>query len=167
MKAKADDAEFVQEKHVRAAHEERERDRVYEVTADLGNHGMMVLATVMYHDLQGECPIGRSDLCPTYQRLARDVLESANGSPSVADYLKKMSRLGLLDRQESYEWPGESGFVYGLEKVDYEMIVQILGNSTLAGVSDDRQTLLPTDLVDAFTSLARENPNQTTVDAFE
>lgn len=167
MKAKKDDESVVREKHIRAAHEEHERDRVYEVTADLGDHEMMVLAAVMYHDLQDECPIGRNDLYPTYQRFARDVLESANGSRSVADYLKKMSQLGLLRRQDSYQGPGESGFVYGLEKVDYEMIVQILGDATPAGISDDGQTLLPTDLVNAFESLADGNPDQTTVNSFE
>lgn len=167
MKVKKEDESVVREKHIRAAHEEHERDRVYEVTADLGDHEMMVLAAVMYHDLQGDCPIARNDLYPTYQRFARDVLESANGSRSVADYLKKMSQLGLLSRQESYDGPGESGFVYGLEKVDYNMIIQILGNASPTGISDTSQSLLPTDLLEAFESLADGKPDQTTVNSFD
>jgi Cdc6-like AAA superfamily ATPase len=167
MKAKKRGDSVVQEVHIREAHEEHERDRVYEVTEDLGDHEKMVLAGIMYHDFKEDTPIARNDLYPTYQRFSRDVLESANSSRSVADYLKKMSQLGLLHRKDTYEGPGESGFVYSLEKVDYNMIMQVLGNSTPVGLSEDAHNLVPSELMTAFDNLASKKQDQTTVDSWD
>jgi cell division control protein 6 len=167
MKAKKREDSVVQETHIREAHEEHERDRVYEVTEDLADHEKMVLASIMYHDLKEDTPIARNDLYPTYQRFSRDVLESANSSRSVADYLKKMSQLGLLHRKDTYEGPGESGFVYSLEKVDYNMILQVLGNSTPAGLHEDVDTLVPSELMTAFDNLASKEQDQTAIDNWD
>lgn len=167
MKAKKRGDSVVYEEHIREAHEEHERDRVYEVTEDLGDHEKMVLAGIMYHDLNGNIPIARNDIYPTYQRFSRDVLEGANSSRSVADYLKKMSQLGLLHRKDSYEGPGESGFVYSLEKVDYNMVIQVLGNSTPVGLGEDAHDLVPSELMTAFDSLASKEQDQTAADSWD
>ncbi|MFB6187674.1 MAG: Cdc6/Cdc18 family protein [Halobacteriaceae archaeon] len=165
MKAKKQGDSVVREQHVREAHEEHERDRVYEVTADLGDHEKLVLAGVMYHDLKGETPVARAELYPTYQRFSHAVLNDKNGSRRVADYLKRMSQLGLLHRKDVHEGPGESGFVYTLEKVDYDMIMHVLRDSTPVGQSADPDDLVPEELVTAFNELATEDheESQTTV----
>lgn len=151
MKAKRDGSSVVREEHVISAHEEKERDRVYEVTEDLSDQEKIVLAAVMYHDLLDETPITRKDMYQSYQRYSQQILEDTNGSRRVADYLKKMSQLGLLDRRDAYKGPGESGFKYQLDKVDYNMIIQILGDSV---PSTDAENLLPGELIDAFERLA-------------
>jgi cell division control protein 6 len=161
MKAKKQGDSRITEDHIREAHEEYERDRVYEVTEDLSDQEKMVLAAVMYHDLTDETPIERKDLYPTYQRFSRDVLGNTNSSRMVADYLKKMAQLGLLRRKDGYEGPGESGFVYDLEKVDYNMIMQALGPTGLDGESSD---LVPEELATAFNSVTDQ---QTTVESWE
>jgi Cdc6-like AAA superfamily ATPase len=150
MKAKKDEAGTVLPEHVRSAHEEKERDRVYEVTDDLSDQEKLVLAAIMYHDLRSETPISRADLYPTYKRFSGTLLDNSNVPRRVADYLKEMSQLGLVDRQDAYKGPGESGFKYALEKVEYNMIVQILGDTN--PTSGNADNLLPVKLVDTFDS---------------
>ena len=155
MKAKKDDDGVVTPAHVRAAHEEKERDRVYEVTDDLSDQEKLVLASIMYHDLRDETPISRSDLYPTYKRFSGTLLDNSNVPRRVADYLKEMSQLGLIERQDAYKGPGESGFKYELEKVEYNMIFQILGNTSPTSATADN--LLPAELVDTFDQHASES----------
>lgn len=152
MKAKKEDASVVTEAHVRQAHEEKERDRVYEVTNDLSDQEKVVLAAVMYNDLRGETPISRGDMYPTYKRYSGSLLDNSNVPRRVADYLKKMSQLGLLERRDAYKGPGESGFEYSLDKVDYNMIIKVLGEAEPAGGS---LGLLPDELVAAFEQSAQ------------
>ena len=78
-----------------------------------------------------------------------------------------MSQLGLLHRKDTYEGPGESGFVYTLEKVDYNMIMQVLGNSTPVGLGEDAHNLVPSELMTAFDNLASKEQDQTTVDSWD
>ncbi len=148
MKGKKDDNGVVTPEHVRAAYEEKERDRVYEVTDDLSDQEKLVLAAIMYHNLRGETPISRTDLYPTYKRFSGTLLDNSNVPRRVADYLKEMSQLGLIERQDAYKGPGESGFKYDLEKVEYNMIIQILGDTQPTATSYDN--LLPTELIESF-----------------
>jgi cell division control protein 6 len=166
MKAKQDEATVVGEKHIRAAHEEKERDRVYEVTNDLSDQEKLVLAAVMYHDLRAETPISRGDMYPTYKRYSTTLLDNANVPRRVADYLKRMSQLGLLDRRDAYKGPGESGFEYSLDKVDYNMIIKVLGEADPAA---DVDGLLPDELVTAFERSAQtdDDGQQARVNSFE
>ncbi len=147
MKGKKDDG-VVTPEHVRAAYEEKERDRVYEVTDDLSDQEKLVLAAIMYHNLRDETPISRTDLYPTYKRFSGRLLDNSNVPRRVADYLKEMSQLGLIERQDAYKGPGESGFKYDLEKVEYNMIIQILGDTQPTATSYDN--LLPGELIDTF-----------------
>lgn len=167
MKAKKDEDGIVRPEHVRSAHEEKERDRVYEVTDDLSDQEKLVLAAIMYHDLRDETPISRADLYPTYKRFSGVLLDNSNVPRRVADYLKEMSQLGLVDRQDAYKGPGESGFKYALEKVEYSMIVQILGDTN--PTSGGADNLVPPELVDTFDSHATENasPQQAGLDSWE
>ncbi len=164
MKAKKAESTVVTEEHVREAHEEKERDRVYEVTSDLSQQEKMVLAAVMYHDLCGETPLSRSELYPTYKKYSQELLNNSNVPRRVADYLKKMSQLGLLERRDAYQGPGESGFEYSLDKVDYNMIIRILGESEAA----TEGSLLHDNLVTAFENLAESDGEdvQTRFDSF-
>ena len=164
MKAKKNEDPTVGEEHVREAHEEKERDRVYEVTNDLSSQEQLVLAAVTYHDLLGETPISRSDLYPTYQEFSGELLDNTNVPRRVADYLKEMSQLGLLERHDAYKGPGESGFEYDLDKVDYTMVVQTLKDSDPAGPSSN---LLPDALDDALDGVDTSDSDvQTSVDSF-
>ncbi len=147
MKGKKDDG-VVTPEHVRAAYEEKERDRVYEVTDDLSDQEKLVLAAIMYHNLRDETPISRTDLYPTYKRFSGTLLDNSNVPRRVADYLKEMSQLGLIERQDAYKGPGESGFKYDLEKVEYNMIIQILGETQPTATSYDN--LLPSELIETF-----------------
>ena len=167
MKAKQDEEGTVLPEHVRSAHEEKERDRVYEVTDDLSDQEKLVLAAIMYHDLRNETPISRADLYPTYKRFSGTLLDNSNVPRRVADYLKEMSQLGLVDRQDAYKGPGESGFKYALEKVEYNMIIQILGDTNPTSGSADN--LLPAELVDAFDSEATDasSPQQAGLDSWD
>ena len=153
MKAKKQGDTKVMEEHLRIAQEEHERNRVEEVTADLGDHEKLVLAALMYHDLRDEVPIKRQKLYETYRNFADDLLESSNGSRAVAEYLKGMSQLGLLKRGESYGGPGDSGFTYQLEKVDYNLIIDVLKNTEPAGLTEPGLNLLPEQLVDSLANL--------------
>jgi cell division control protein 6 len=166
MKAKKDDETVVSDPHVRKAHEEKERDRVFEVTNDLSSQEKVVLAAVMFHDLRGETPISRGDVYPTYKRYSTSLLDNSNVPRRVADYLKKMSQLGLLERRDAYQGPGESGFEYSLDKVDYNMVIQVLGQAEPAGESS---VLLPDELVTAFEQSAQTDGEveQAHFDAFE
>lgn len=148
MKAKQNEDMVVSTEHVRRAHEEKERDRVYEVTSDLSDQEKLVLAAILYHDLRDETPIARTDLYPTYKSFSGQLLDSSNVPRRVADYLKEMSQLGLLQRHDAYNGPGESGFEYTLDKVTYNMIIQVLGDS--APATDETADLLPKKLVRAF-----------------
>jgi cell division control protein 6 len=152
MKAKKEDTSIVTEAHVRQAHEEKERDRVYEVTNDLSDQEKVVLAAVMYHDLRGETPIPRGEMYPTYKRYSGSLLDNFNVPRRVADYLKKMSQLGLLERRDAYKGPGESGFEYSLDKVDYNIVIKVLGEAEPAGGS---LGLLPDELIAAFEQSAQ------------
>ncbi len=154
MKGKKDDDGIVTPKHVRAAYEEKERDRVYEVTDDLSDQEKLVLAAIMYHNLRGETPISRTELYPTYKRFSGTLLNNSNVPRRVADYLKEMSQLGLIERQDAYKGPGESGFKYDLEKVEYNMIIQILGETQPTATSYDN--LLPTELIESFEEFGSE-----------
>lgn len=168
MKAKKDEEGTVLPEHVRSAHEEKERDRVYEVTDDLSDQEKLVLAAIMYHDLRDETPISRADLYPTYKRFSGTLLDNSNVPRRVADYLKEMSQLGLVDRQDAYKGPGESGFKYDLEKVEYNMIIQILGDTN--PTSGNADNLLPVELVDTFDSQGTEegaSPQQAGLDSWE
>jgi len=160
IKAKKSDETQVTDQHIRQAHEEAERDRVYEVTEDLSEQEKIALAAVMYHDLLDETPIERKDLYPTYRRFAADVLRDSNSSRMVAEYLKKMSQLGLLRRKDSYDGPGESGFVYDLEKVDYDMIMRALGPNA---VEQRDESLVPSELAETFNSMSDQD-GQTSVE---
>ena len=166
MKAKKDDSSVVGEEHVRQAHEEKERDRVYEVTNDLSDQEKVVLAAVMFHDLRGETPISRGDMYPTYKRYSGSLLDNSNVPRRVADYLKKMSQLGLLERRDAYKGPGESGFEYSLDKVDYNMIIKVLGDTEPTVGSAG---LLPDELVTAFEQSAKTDGEgeQVGFDSFE
>jgi orc1/cdc6 family replication initiation protein len=144
VKAKTNGDDIVGEKHIRQANEEKERDRVYEVTSDLDDQQQLVLAAIMYHDLIGETPIARNDLYPTYKQFSGDLLDKTNVPRRVADYLKEMAQLGLLDRRDAYEGPGKSGYKYTLDSVDYNMIIQILSDPS----NSSGATLLPSDLID-------------------
>lgn len=164
MKAKKNEDDVVGEQHVRQAHEEKERDRVYEVTNDLSSQEQLVLAAVMFHDLREETPISRSDLYPTYKRFSGTLLDNSNVPRRVADYLKEMSQLGLLERHDAYKGPGESGFEYDLDKADYQMVIQTLRDSDPTGPGDN---LLPEELIDTFSTLTDDDGDtQTSVDSF-
>lgn len=165
MKTKKQEKTKVTEEHVRQAHEEKERDRVFEVTNDLSQQEKIVLAAIMYHDLRDETPVSRGEMYPTYKKYSQNILHNSNVPRRVADYLKKMSQLGLLERRDAYQGPGESGFEYSLDKVDYNMILQILGDEEPTG---DRQDLFPEELVTAFEQLAPSEGEgeQTRFDSF-
>ncbi len=158
MKGKKDENGIVTPEHVRAAYEEKERDRVYEVTDDLSDQEKLVLAAIMYHNLRGETPISRTDLYPTYKRFSGMLLDNSNVPRRVADYLKEMSQLGLIERQDAYKGPGESGFKYDLEKVEYNMIIQILGETQPTATSYDN--LLPAELIESFEQFSGDNPDK-------
>lgn len=167
MKAKKAETSVVREEHVRDAHEEKERDRVFEVTNDLSDQEKLVLAAIMYHDLRGETPISRGDLYPTYKKYSGEILDNSNVPRRVADYLKEMSQLGLLERQDAYKGPGESGFKYNLDKVNYNMLIQTLGDTdpTTTNVVD----LLPEELIQTYETFAakRENQDQTQINSWD
>lgn len=167
MKAKKAETSVVREEHVRDAHEEKERDRVFEVTNDLSDQEKLVLAAIMYHDLRGETPISRGDLYPTYKKYSGEILDNSNVPRRVADYLKEMSQLGLLERQDAYKGPGESGFKYNLDKVTYNMLIQTLGDTdpTTANVVD----LLPEELIQTYETFAakREDQDQTQINSWD
>lgn len=148
LKAKNCGESTVTEEHVRIANEEKERDRVYEVTNDLDEQEKLVLAAIMYHDLRGETPISRGDLYPTYKRFSGEILEKTNVPRRIADYLKEMSQLGLLERHDAYAGPGESGYKYGLDTVDYDMILQTL-EETGAPITH-MGSLLPAELKEVY-----------------
>ncbi|WP_128225229.1 AAA family ATPase [Halobacteriaceae archaeon SHR40] len=166
MKTKKDESTRVTEEHVRQAHEEKERDRVYEVTNDLSQQEKIVLAAIMYHDLREETPIARGEMYPTYKKYSQSTLDNSNVPRRVADYLKKMSQLGLLDRRDAYQGPGESGFEYSLDKVDYNMIFQILGDEEPTG---EGGSLLPDELITEFKqqSSSGDTNTQTDFDSFD
>jgi len=156
VKAKQAGSELVTEEQIRAAQQEKERDRIREVTLDLSDHEKLVLAAVMYHQLRGETPVprivdnqggGDADdvyLYRTYRRFASDVLDETNKHRRVADYLKKLSQLGLLDRQNAYDGPGEAGFEYSLARADYDLILKVLSDeeSSVTG-----ESLVPNELL--------------------
>lgn len=159
VKAKQAESEIVTEKYIRDAQQEKERDRIREVTLDLSDHEKLVLTAVMYHQLRGETPVPRivdnkegaeSDdvyLYRTYRRFASAVLDEANKHRRVADYLKKLSQLGLLNRRNAYEGPGEAGFEYSLGRADYDLILKVL---TDEGSSVTGESLVPNELLETF-----------------
>jgi cell division control protein 6 len=159
IKAKQAESKVVTEEFVREARDEKERDRIREVTLDLSDHEKVVLGSVMYHQLRGETPVPRvidnkdatsSDeiyLYRTYRRFASEVLDKANKHRRVADYLKKLSQLGLLNRKNAYDGPGEAGFEYSLGRADYNLIFQVLSDDDNS-VTDD--SLVPTELLQTF-----------------
>jgi hypothetical protein len=94
------------------------------------------------------------------------LISDSNSPRRVADYLKKLSQLGLLKRHDAYQGPGDSGFKYSLDKVDYNMIIQVLGESNPTG---DTHDLLPDELVSTFEKKASGagQGKQARVDAFD
>jgi len=145
VKAKQLEDTVVTETHINLADEEKRRDRVYEVVEDLNEHEKLLLAAIVYHNIHNETPISRTDLYPTYNQFANQLLDSANVSRRVADYLKEMSQLGLLTRENAYAGPGQSGFTYDIDRVDYELMIKIL-----ASANDRPGGLLPNKLKKAY-----------------
>lgn len=170
IKAKQAESEVVTEEFIREAKRERERDRIREVTLDLSDHEKVILGAVMYHQLRGETPLPRivnnkktaeSDeiyLYGTYRRFASEVLDGANKHRRVADYLKKLSQLGLLERQNAYDGPGEAGFEYSLGRADYDLIFKVLSDDESSVTGD---TLVPTELRETFEAAANADDTTT------
>lgn len=175
IKAKQAESEVVTEEFIRAARDEKERDRIREVALDLSDHEKIVLGAVMYHQLRGETPVPRvidnkdaasSDeiyLYRTYRRFASEVLDEANKHRRVADYLKKLSQLGLLERENAYDGPGEAGFEYSLGRADYDLICKVLSDDDNSVTGD---SLVPTELLEAFEA-AGNGENSATQSQFD
>ena len=177
IKAKQAESKVVTEEFIREAKQEKERDRIREVTLDLSDHEKVVLGAVMYHQLRNETPVpriidntdtGGSDgvyLYRTYRRFASDVLNEANKHRRVADYLKKLSQLGLLERQNAYDGPGEAGFEYSLGRADYDLIFKVLSDDDNSVTGE---SLVPTELRKTFEKAATsgDEPEQSRVNSF-
>jgi len=155
LKAKANNDSHVQKSHLEIAHEEKERDRILEVTSDLNDQEKVTLATIMYYHLGGETPISREDLYPKYKEFSGEVLERTTSKRRVADYLKEMYQLGLLNRKDNYRGPGHSGYTYELDSVDYDMIIAVLKESE-PPVGEEGANLLPSDLSIAYSKFDRQ-----------
>lgn len=156
VKAKSNGDDVVRKDHVDEANDEKERDRIYEVTSDLDEQQKVTLSVIMLHDLRDETPISREDLYPKYKQLSGELLDRTTSKRRVADYLKEMSQLGLLNRKDNYGGPGKSGYVYELDTVDYEMILRVLGETDPSGMPEGSD-LLATKLVDEVESFANQN----------
>ncbi|GGL39816.1 hypothetical protein GCM10009037_24530 [Halarchaeum grantii] len=107
----------------------------------------------MLHDIRDETPISRESLYPKYKQLSGELLDKTTSKRRVADYLKEMYQLGLLNRKDNYGGPGKSGYVYELDTVDYEMILRVLGETEPSGMPE-RSDLLSTELIDELESFA-------------
>ncbi|QLC35446.1 AAA family ATPase (plasmid) [Halarchaeum sp. CBA1220] len=153
VKAKNDGDDVVQKDHIDEANEEKERDRIYEVTSDLDAQQKVTLSVIMLHDLRDETPISRESLYPKYKQLSGELLDKTTSKRRVADYLKEMYQLGLLNRKDNYGGPGKSGYVYELDTVDYEMILRVLGETDPSGMPEGSD-LLSTELIDELESFA-------------
>lgn len=152
IKAKSNGDDVVSDSHVEIAQEEKERDRISEVIDDLSKHEKLTLAALVYEELEGNAPIKRNELYPRYKEFASSLLREVNVNRRIADYLKDMSHLSLIDRTDAFKGPGESGFKYEMNKASYEVVLRSLMNTTI----DDETgaTLLPEKLSNAYDNLS-------------
>jgi len=152
IKAKTTGDDVVSDTHVEVAQEEKERDRISEVIDDLSKHEKLTLAALVYEELEGNAPIKRNDLYPRYKEFASSLLREVNVNRRIADYLKDMAHLSLINRTDAFKGPGESGFKYELNKASYEVVLRSLMDTTVD--NEDGTTLLPASLSDAYDNLS-------------
>lgn len=119
-----------------------------EVTEDLSNHEKMVLAASCTRISKGTRRFTERSV-PQVQRIHGRDSREANASRGVTDYLKAMSKPGLLTWKDAYSGSGKPGYTYELNKLDHNVIVQMLVGEAVT-TSDGQQVLMPSALKSRF-----------------
>jgi cell division control protein 6 len=131
---------------VEQAYEDLERSRVRDALSDLSDHELMTVAAIVAMNGTNQIPARRGEIYTVYRRFAIEVLDEANVSRRMHEYLNELTMFGLLSRTEVKAGPGKNYFEYQLDSLSPSMAIGVLGDCSHP--FDPERSLLPPSLVD-------------------
>lgn len=133
---------------VEQAYAEIEQNRVRDALSDLSDHELMTVAAIVSMEQTNRTPARRGEIYTVYRQFATEVLDDANVSRRMHEYLNELTMFGLLTRNEVKAGPGKNYFEYQLDSLTPSMGIEVLGDCSHPFRQD--HSLLPPSLVDQF-----------------
>ncbi|XGI84711.1 orc1/cdc6 family replication initiation protein (plasmid) [Halorutilales archaeon Cl-col2-1] len=150
--ARRSDSDTVEEKHLKKADRELEKDQIKEGIDTLTTQGRLTLLTVVKLSLKDDPPFRTRDIYPEYRDLARRGFDI---DPLVRrrmhDHLKDLGMLGILEIYERYE--GKQGGSYYEYELDIPLNSAVEAFGEQVG-TDQRHRI---NLTDDIKSLIKRN----------
>ena len=138
------DENRVTEEYMMQAREELEREEIREILKDIKDHQLMILASILYHDLEGNTPTRAREIHTEYQQFAEEKLTESNTSRWVRGELKEMAKIGILYSKSEHDDKARF-FVYALD-APTRLVSEIIAEGDIVG----EETALPRKLIDAI-----------------
>jgi cell division control protein 6 len=131
---------------VEQAYDDIEQNRVRDALSDLSDHELMTVAAVVSMEHTNQTPARRGEIYTVYRQFATEVLDDANVSRRMHEYLNELTMFGLLTRNEVKAGPGKNYFEYQLDSLTPSMAIEVLGDCSHPFRQD--RSLLPPSLAD-------------------
>ncbi|MDS0300981.1 orc1/cdc6 family replication initiation protein [Halogeometricum sp. S1BR25-6] len=126
--ARSNEASTVEEKHIRSAQKELERDQLEDGMRELTTQGHLVLCSVSAFEITEVAPVRTQEIYERYQNYADRISADALGERRIRDHLSELSLHGFLTVAERND-----GF-HGGSYYEYELNVDL--GSVLAVLSE-------------------------------